>query len=75
MELVAAFEKASGLTIEKKIQGRREGDAETVLAIPTKANEKLEWQTELTIEDGCRDTWNWAKNNPNGYETEVNSDS
>jgi UDP-glucose 4-epimerase len=38
------------------------------LAIPEHANNVLNWKTELKIEEMCRDSWNWAKNNPNGYE-------
>jgi len=68
LELVAAFERASGLTIKTVMQERRAGDAATTLAIPDLANKTLEWKTELTIEDACRDTWNWAKKNPNGYD-------
>jgi UDP-glucose 4-epimerase len=65
---VAAFEAASGVQIKTVIQDRRPGDAETCLAIPDLANQTLEWRTALSMEDACRDTWNWAKNNPNGYE-------
>lgn len=68
LELVAAFENASGVNIKYELQARRPGDAETVLAIPEKANTQLEWKTELSIEDACRDTWKWAKQNPNGYD-------
>jgi len=65
---VSAFENAAGLKISTKIQGRRDGDAETCLAIPTKANQVLGWKTELTIEQACKDTWNWTSKNPNGYD-------
>jgi UDP-glucose 4-epimerase len=47
---------------------RRSGDAEQCLAIPGKANDVLEWKTQYNIEDMCRDTWNWARQNQNGYE-------
>ena len=67
LELVAAFEAASGVEIQKQIQGRRAGDAATSMAVPDKANEILNWKTELTIQDACRDNWNWCKKNPNGY--------
>lgn len=60
LELVAAFEKASGVTVKTEIQARRPGDAAQCLAIPDKANKVLDWKTELTIEDACRDTWKWA---------------
>jgi len=39
-----------------------------LVANPEKANKVLGWKTELTIEDMCRDTWEWTRNNPNGYE-------
>ena len=67
LELVAAFERASGLTIEKKLVGRRAGDVATLLAVPTKANEVLGWKAELTIDDMCRDSWAWVKKYPNGF--------
>jgi UDP-glucose 4-epimerase len=67
LELVSAFERASGLKIELNKTSRRPGDAETLLAIPTKANEELKWRADLTIDDMCKDAWNWVKNNPNGY--------
>lgn len=38
------------------------------VAIPTKANTVLGWKTELSVMDMCRDAWNWATKNPNGYE-------
>lgn len=68
LELVTAFEKASGVEIKRQMVGRREGDAETVTCVPDKANQTLGWRTELDIEDSCKDTWNWAQKNPNGYE-------
>ena len=71
LELVAAFESASGVKIPTVIQGRRAGDTDTVLAIPDKAAQLLAWKTELTIEDACRDNWKWCKKNPNGYEGEL----
>lgn len=63
-----AFEKASGVEIKSEIHPRRAGDAQQVLAIPDRANKVLEWKTELTVMDACRDAWRWVKMNPNGYE-------
>jgi UDP-glucose 4-epimerase len=40
------------------------------MANPEKANKILGWKTELTIEDACKDGWNWACKNPNGYADE-----
>ena len=67
LQLVDAFERASGLTIEKKLVRRREGDVAQLLAVPTKANDVLGWKAELTIDDMCRDSWAWVQKNPNGY--------
>lgn len=68
LELVAAFERASGITIEKKLVGRREGDVAQLLAVPTKAHEVLGWTAQLTIDDMCRDSWNWVRKYPNGFQ-------
>lgn len=68
LQLVHAFERASGIKIPYVIGPRREGDVSTLLAIPEKANRELGWKTELSIDDMCRDTFNWVKNNPNGYD-------
>lgn len=68
LQLVHAFEKASGLKIPYVIGPRRAGDVAKLLAIPEKANRELGWKTELNIEDMCRDTYNWVKNNPSGYD-------
>ena len=68
LEMVAAFEKASGITIPMKMTERRAGDVTKLVAIPNLALELLNWSACLTVEDMCRDQWNWVKNNPNGYE-------
>jgi len=65
--MVAAFEKASGVTIAKKFADRRPGDVEKCVAIPTLALELLDWSTCMTVDDMCRDAWNWVKKNPDGY--------
>ena len=67
LELVAAFEKASGVTIQKVMTARRPGDVARLVAIPGLAREKLGWEAKLNIEDMCRDTWAWVSANPNGY--------
>ena len=67
LELVAAFERASGKTIPKIMTDRRPGDVAKLVAIPTSAREKLGWEATLTIDDMCRDTWAWVSVNPNGY--------
>ena len=69
LELAAAFERASGVTINKVMADRRAGDIASLCAVPTRALEKLGWQAQLTVDDMCRDGWAWASSNPNGYET------
>ncbi|HEM5327224.1 TPA: UDP-glucose 4-epimerase GalE [Streptococcus suis] len=68
LELVQAFEKANGVPVPYKIVDRRPGDVATCYANADKALAELNWKTEKTIEDMCRDTWNWQSKNPNGYE-------
>ena len=67
LELVKAFEKASGVHIPYKIVGRRAGDPAKVYADATKAKEVLGWQAEFGIDRMCADNWRWQHNNPNGY--------
>ncbi|SFH86800.1 UDP-glucose 4-epimerase GalE [Pisciglobus halotolerans] len=68
LDVVNAFEKASDQNVPYNIIERRAGDIATCYADPTKAKNELGWQAALSIEDMCRDSWNWQKNNPNGYE-------
>lgn len=68
LDLVKSFEKVNGINIPYVIAERRAGDVAEVYADPKKAKELLGWQAEKTIDDMCRDTWNWQKNNPNGYD-------
>ena len=69
LELVKAFETASGKEVPYQITPRRPGDIAACYADPGLAEAELGWRAELTIEDACRDAWNWQSNNPNGYET------
>jgi UDP-glucose 4-epimerase len=68
LEIVAAFEKASGVDIPYKIVDRRPGDIAVCYADPAKAKNDLGWDAERGIEDMCRDSWKWQKTNPNGFE-------
>ena len=70
LEIVKAYEKATGLTVNYKIVDRRPGDIATCYADPQKAYEVLGWKAENDIEDMCVDLANWMKKNPNGYEGE-----
>lgn len=67
LELVKAFETASGRDVPYQITPRRPGDIAACYADPGLAEAELGWRAELTIEDACRDAWNWQSNNPNGY--------
>ena len=61
LELIHAFEKATGVKVPYKIVGRREGDIEQIWADPSYANEVLEWKAIESIEDTLRSAWNWQK--------------
>ncbi len=66
LDVVKAFEKANDLTINYVIKERRPGDVAECYANAAKALEKLGWKAEKNLEDMCRDSWNWQKNNPKG---------
>lgn len=68
LDVVKAFETANNIEIPYEIVARRPGDIATSYADAAKALNGLDWKAELGIEDMCRDSWNWQKNNPNGYE-------
>eukprot|EP00262_Sarcandra_glabra_P017366 TRINITY_DN5938_c0_g1_i1.p1 TRINITY_DN5938_c0_g1~~TRINITY_DN5938_c0_g1_i1.p1 ORF type:complete len:350 (-),score=71.99 TRINITY_DN5938_c0_g1_i1:237-1286(-) len=67
LEMVAAFEKASGKKIPVVMAGRRPGDAEIVYASTEKAEHELNWRSKYGVDEMCRDQWNWASKNPCGY--------
>lgn len=67
LDIINSFEKANGVKIPYRFTARRAGDIAECFADATKAREILGWQATLGIEDMCRDSWNWQKNNPNGY--------
>mmetsp|Transcript_32974 Transcript_32974/g.57933 ORF Transcript_32974/g.57933 Transcript_32974/m.57933 type:complete len:334 (-) Transcript_32974:378-1379(-) len=67
LEMVAAYEAASSKKIALVLAARRSGDAECVLAKVGKANEALNWRASRTIEEMCRDSWNFVSQNPQGY--------
>ena len=67
LEMVHTFEAVNHVSVPYKITSRRPGDLATVYADPSKSNEELHWKTEKTLEDMCRDSWNWQSSNPNGY--------
>jgi len=67
LDVVHAFEKANDIDIPYEIVERRPGDIAVGYADPTKAKELLDWEAEHSLEDMCRTSWNWQKNNPQGY--------
>ncbi|HHY81237.1 MAG TPA: UDP-glucose 4-epimerase GalE [Clostridiales bacterium] len=68
LDMVHAFEKTIGRKIPYVFTDRRPGDIAICYADPSKAREELGWEAKLSLDDMCRDSWNWQKNNPNGYE-------
>ena len=68
LEMIKAFEKASGCEVPYEITDRRPGDIAACYADPTKAEQELNWKAERGIEEMCADTWKWQSKNPNGYE-------
>jgi UDP-glucose 4-epimerase len=69
IELVNAYERASGKRVPCEVVARRPGDLAEYYADASLANTELKWHTEYTIDDACRDTWHWQSLNPNGYVT------
>lgn len=67
LDVVHAFEKASGVKVNYKIVPRRPGDIATCYSDPTKAFEELGWKAERGIDEMCEDSWRWQSSNPNGY--------
>ncbi|MEP9391850.1 UDP-glucose 4-epimerase GalE [Gordonia sp. VNK1] len=67
LEVIKAFERASGREIPYEIAPRRPGDIAASYADPSRANADLRWSAEKTIDDMCADTWRWQSGNPNGY--------
>ena len=68
LDLTYNFQMATGVEIPYTIIARRPGDVATCYADATKAKEELGWTARKTLADMCRDSWNWQKSNPNGYE-------
>lgn len=67
LDMVKAFEQASGKSIPYQLQPRRPGDIAACYAEPTLAKELLGWQTTRDLQTMCADTWRWQSSNPQGY--------
>ena len=71
LDLVKTFERVNGVAVPYDIVARRAGDIAECYADASKAKRMLGWEAKKTLEDMCRDTWNWQKNNPEGYPGET----
>ena len=69
LDMVKAFEKASGKKVPYEIVDRRAGDIAKCYADPSYAKEALGWEATRGIDEMCEDTWRWQSNNPNGYKS------
>jgi UDP-glucose 4-epimerase len=67
LDLVRAFEKASGQAIPYRIVARRAGDVPAYWGDPSLARQRLGWTARRTLDDMCRDAWNWQRSNPQGF--------
>lgn len=67
LDMVHAFEKASGKKLPYVIAPRRPGDIATLYADPRKAKEEIGFEAQFTLDDMCRDLWNWQSKNPDGF--------
>lgn len=68
LQLIRAFEEASGKSIAYEVVARRPGDLPEYYANADKAANELDWHTNKTIHEACADSWRWQSQNPNGYE-------
>ena len=68
LEMIKAFEEASGQTVNYRIAPRRSGDVAACYADPTLAAKELNWHAEKNLQDLCKDVWHWQSNNPKGYQ-------
>lgn len=67
LDMVKAFEKASGKNIPFKVAKRRLGDIASCYADPSLAWNALSWRAQRSLDEMCRDAWRWQSNNPTGY--------
>ena len=67
LDMLRAFEQASGQSIPYRIVARRPGDVPACWSDPSLARERLGWTAKRCLDDMCRDAWNWQRNNPRGF--------
>ena len=70
-DVLHAYERACGRELPYVIAPRRPGDCDISLADPSRAERELGWKAKLTLDDMCRDSWNWQSKNPYGYKNEA----
>jgi UDP-glucose 4-epimerase len=70
LELLAAFEQVSGLNVPYRIMPRREGDVAACWANAARARDELGWTAQRDLTAMLADSWNWQRNNPDGYRLE-----
>ena len=69
LDVVNTFVKVNGVLVPYEIKERRAGDVATCYCDPSKAAKELGWKAQFGLEEMCRDSWNWQKKNPNGYQS------
>lgn len=74
LQMISAFERASGRTIGYDIAPRRPGDLPATWADPSRAHAELGWRAKKGIDEMCADTWRWQSKNPNGYDESPTDD-
>jgi UDP-glucose 4-epimerase len=67
LDMVKAFEKASGKTVPYTLEARRDGDIAKCYTDPTYAKEVLDWEATKSVDEMCADSWHWQSQNPEGY--------
>ena len=68
LDVVNAFVRVNGVPVPYQIQPRRAGDIATCYCDPAKAARELGWKAQFGLDEMCRDSWNWQKQNPHGYQ-------
>ena len=67
LQLIQTFEATNGVSVPFEVRGRRNGDIAEAWADVSAANRILKWSAMHSLEDMCRDGWNWQQKNPDGY--------
>jgi UDP-glucose 4-epimerase len=68
LEMIAAFERASGRTVKYKLMPRRPGDIAVCYADPSRAQAELAWSATRGLDEMCVDAWRWQERNPDGFQ-------